>query len=260
LHVKNIPCKINLQDFSGYESCAAMTQFVGYVRVSTKEQGESRLGIEAQTVIIAMFLQPGDLLIQPVFEEIQSGKKANRKVLDAAIARCRMTGSTLLVSKLDRLGRNVGLISAILDSGLPVCFADMPHTRHDTAAGRFILMSLANVAEYEAKVISERTKAALGALKARGVALGGDRGYRPQKIPEAFQNGPAASVAARQMGATRTAFALNAKIEAIRKANGDDMSLQALARALTEQGIATPRGGSTWTATAVRRVLARVAG
>ena len=240
-----------------------MTQFVGYTRVSTHEQGDSRLGLEAQAAFIAAFLQPGDLLIQPVFEEIQSGKKASRKVLDSAITRCRVTGSTLIVSKLDRLGRNVGLISAILDSGLTVCFADMPHTRQDTAAGRFILMSLANVAEYEARVISERTKAALGALKARGVhsdgrpvRLGGDRGYRPTSVPTAFANGPAASSAARSMTAMRAAFALRAKIEAIRATEGADMSLHGLARALTEQGIATPRGGA-WTATAVRRVLAR---
>jgi DNA invertase Pin-like site-specific DNA recombinase len=242
---------------------AVMTQFVGYTRVSTREQGDSRLGLESQAAIIAAFLQPGDLLIQPVFEEIQSGKKANRKVLDAAIARCRVTGSTLLVSKLDRLGRNVGLISAILDSGLPVCFADMPHTRHDTAAGRFILMSLANVAEYEARVISERTKAALSALKARGVhpdgrpvRLGGDRGYRPASAPTAFANGPVASSKARGIAAMRTAFGLKVKIDTIQAEQGADISFQAIARALIQQGIPTPRGG-TWTATAVKRVLTR---
>jgi DNA invertase Pin-like site-specific DNA recombinase len=240
-----------------------MTHFIGYTRVSTREQGDSRLGLESQAAIIAAFLQPGDHLIQPVYVEIQTGKKANRKVLDAAIARCRMTGSTLLVSKLDRLGRNVGLISAILDSGLPVCFADMPHTRHDTAAGRFILMSLANVAEYEARVISERTTAALAALKARGthadgrkVRLGGDRGYRPASAPTAFADGPAASAKARSMNAMRSAFALHVEIEAIRAEQGPHLSLQALARALTEKGVATPRGGA-WTATGVRRVLTR---
>lgn len=235
-----------------------MTQFVGYVRVSTREQGDSRLGLEAQSAIINTFLQPGDLLIQPVFEEIQSGKKANRKVLEQAIARCRATGSTLLVSKLDRLGRNVGLISAILDSGLPVAFADMPHTRHDTAAGRFILMSLANVAEYEARVISERTKAALAILKAKGKPLGGDRGYRPVAAPAAFADGPAASAEARTMKAMQSAFAVHAKIKELRADHGANMSLHAIAAALTQAGITAPRGGE-WTATGVRRVLARVA-
>jgi DNA invertase Pin-like site-specific DNA recombinase len=235
---------------------AAMTQFVGYTRVSTREQGDSRLGLEAQAAFIAGFLQPGDLLIQPVYEEIQSGKKANRRVLDCAIARCRMTGSTLLVSKLDRLGRNVGLISAILDSGLPVCFADMPHTRQDTAAGRFILMSLANVAEYEARVISERTRAAMAALKARGVKLGGDRGYRPVAAPAAFAEGPAASAKARSMTAMRTAFALKADIESVRVSGVT--SLGGIAKALNAGGKPSPAGGA-WTATAVRRVLARVA-
>ena len=241
-----------------------MTQFVAYTRVSTREQGDSRLGLEGQAAFIAAFLQPGDLLIQPVFEEVQSGKKANRKVLEAAIARCRMTGSTLLVSKLDRLGRNVGLISTILDSGLPVCFADMPYTRHDTAAGRFILMSLANVAEYEARVISERTKAALKALKARGthedgrpVRLGGDRGYRPDAAPEAFANGPKASAEARRMNAMRTAFALKAEIDAVRATGAE--TLACIAKALNAAGkVKTPAGGA-WTATTVRRVLARAA-
>lgn len=175
-----------------------------------------------------------------------------------------MTGSTLLVSRLDRLGRNVGLISKILDSGLPVCFADMPHTRHDTASGRFMLMSLANVAEYEAGIISERTKSALAALKARGVhadgrpvRLGGDRGYRPPVTPEAFANGPKASAEARSMNAMRTAFALKAEIDEARAAGAD--SLGSIAKALNAAGNVTTPSGGTWTATAVRRVLARTA-
>ena len=234
-----------------------MTQFVAYTRVRTREQGDSRLGLEGQAAFITSFLQLGDLLIQPIFEEVQSGKKANRKVLEAAIARCRVTGATLLVSKLDRLGRNVGLISTILDSGLPVCFADMPHTRHDTAAGRFILMSLANVAEYEARVISERTKAALAVLKVKGKRLGGDRGYRPDAAPDAFASGPKASAEARSMTAMRKAFALKVEIDAVRATGAE--SLGSIAKALNAAGkVKTPAGGE-WTATTVRRVLARVA-
>jgi hypothetical protein len=98
------------------------------------------------------------------------------------------------------------------------------------------------------------TRAGLAAAKARGVKLGGDRGYRPVAAPDGRLGGEAV-----RLEADHAAHRVVSAIEAIRAEQGSDMSLQALARALTAGGVATPRGGA-WTATAVRRALARTAG
>jgi DNA invertase Pin-like site-specific DNA recombinase len=220
--------------------------FVAYLRVSTDRQGRSGLGLEAQQAAIAAFLQSGDRLLTPPFTEVESGKNSERPQLRAAMERCRKTGATLLIARLDRLARNVRFISALMEEGVPFVACDMP------TATPFMLHIYAAVAEEEARAISRRTKAALAAAKARGIKLGGDRGYRPVAAPNGRLGGDAVRREA-DHAAHRTLIA----IEAIRADKGTDMSLQQLAHALTERGAATPRGG-TWTATAVRRALARI--
>ena len=222
--------------------------FVAYLRVSTDKQGRSGLGLEAQQATIAAFLQSTDKLLTPPYIEVESGKNSDRPQLHAAMQRCHKTGATLLIARLDRLARNVRFISSLMEQGVPFVACDMP------SATPFMLHIYAAVAEEEARAISRRTKAALAAAKARGVMLGGDRGYRPAAPPDGRLGGTAVRQAADQV-----AHRVAAAIDDIRAANGADISLQALARELTEQGVATPRGGA-WTATAVRRVLARTQG
>lgn len=220
--------------------------FVSYLRVSTDRQGRSGLGLEAQQAAIAAFLQPADKLLTPPFIEIESGKNNDRPQLRMALDMCRRTGATLLIARLDRLARNVAFISSLMEQGVPFVACDMP------TATPFMLHVYAAVAEEEARAISKRTKAALAAAKARGVKLGGDRGYRPVAAPDGRLGGDAV-----RREADHAAHRVSAAIEAIRAVEGGDISLQALARALTEAGVATPRGGA-WTATGVRRVLARL--
>lgn len=227
--------------------------FVAYLRVSTDQQGRSGLGLDAQQAAIEAFLRPGDRLLAPPYVEVESGRKADRPKLREAIARCRATGAVLLVAKLDRLSRNLPFLRSLIDGDVGVAFGDMPHVPAG-AMGRFILTQMAAVAELEAGLISERTKAALAAAKVRGVKLGGDRGYRPDAPPDATAGGKA-SAAARGQAADRAAFRLMPVIEAVRRDGAT--SLHQIAAGLTTRGVPSPRGGSAWTATAVRRVLLR---
>ena len=227
--------------------------FVGYVRVSTHQQGRSGLGLEAQEATIRAFMRPEDRLLAPLYVEVESGRNATRPKLAEALDRCRRTGATLLVAKLDRLSRNVPFLRAVIDSSVDVGFCDLPHIPPG-AMGRFLLTQMAAVAELEAGLVSERTKAALAIAKARGVKLGGDRGYRPSAPPDAAK-GAAASAAARGRVADHAAYELVPALDELRQ--GGAASLGAIAAGLNARGVRTPRG-SEWTATAVKRVLARV--
>lgn len=220
-----------------------MAKYIGYVRVSTERQGQSGLGLEAQEAAIRNHMQDGDKLLEPIMVEIESGRKSDRPVLAKALARCRLKGATLIIAKLDRLARNRAFVDTVLSSGVPVDFCDVP--KIPGATGAFTLGMLAQVAELEAGLISERTKAALQAAKARGQRLGGFRGHKV--------DGSLGGAANRQKADARAAEV--APVAAELRASG--MSLDAIAKALTEQGIVTPRGG-VWTATAVRRTLGRI--
>ena len=229
-------------------------RFVAYMRVSTDKQGRSGLGLEAQEAAIQAFLRPTDKLLLPPFVEVESGRKADRPKLAEALAKCRKTGATLLVAKVDRLSRSLPFLRSLVDSGVDVAFCDMPDIPGG-AVGRFMLSQMALVAEFEAGLISERTKNALAAAKARGVKLGGDRGYRPTTAPD-WTAGTKAAAEARSLKADHAAHGVLGAIEAAQEALGGSGSLHAIARELTEQGVPTPRGGA-WTATAVRRAMLR---
>jgi DNA invertase Pin-like site-specific DNA recombinase len=140
------------------------TNYVSYLRQSTKKQSLSNLGIEAQREIIQKYLGQ----IKPIaeFVETESGKKTDRPKLAEALELCRKTKSTLIVAKLDRLSRNVAFTSKLLESDVEIKFCDFPE------ANRLVLHIIASIAEYEAGLISTRTKQALKAKKARGVRLG----------------------------------------------------------------------------------------
>jgi DNA invertase Pin-like site-specific DNA recombinase len=144
-------------------------KFVSYYRVSTDRQGRSGLGLEAQKEAVQQRLNGGPWQLVAEFVEVESGKLAKRPQLDAALSACKKHKAKLVVAKLDRLSRNVSFLLKLIDSGVDVLFADLPEL--NGAMGRFMLTTMASVAELEAGLISERTKAALKAAKSRGVRL-----------------------------------------------------------------------------------------
>jgi DNA invertase Pin-like site-specific DNA recombinase len=225
-------------------------RFVPYLRVSTDKQGRSGLGMEAQEAALAAFIRPGDVLLSPPFVEVESGKKSDRPQLAAALAKCRRSGATLLIAKLDRLARNVAFVSRLMEEGVPFVAADMPN------ATPFMLHIYAAVAEEEARAISKRTRAALAAAKARGVKLGGERpGAKVPSVASA-RKGATVSASVRQAAADQAARDVLARIEELR---AQHFSFEMVAAQLAEEGVATPRGGA-WTGTAVRRALLRAGG
>lgn len=231
------------------------SQFVSYLRVSTKEQGRSGLGLDAQREAVASFLalQGGKLAFE--FIEVESGKRNDRPKLTEALTICRALGARLVVAKIDRLARNVHFVSGLMESGVDFVAADMP------SVNRLTIHVLAAVAEEEARAISKRTKDALAATKARGTKLGGTRYSREtgEAIMTLTQDTREKAVRARVEKAQRRATDLLPIIKAIRSECGPQASLGAIARSLTERGVKTPRGESAaWSAAQVSRLLARL--
>ena|SRR5690349_5686449 len=141
-----------------------MQGFVAYYRVSTDRQGQSGLGLDAQRAAVAGFVGTRELVAE--FTEVESGKRADRPQLVAALDLCRRQRAVLVTAKLDRLARNVAFIANLMESGVEVTAIDMP------SANKLTLHILAAIAEHEREMISARTKAALAAARARGVRLG----------------------------------------------------------------------------------------
>lgn len=222
-----------------------MTTYVAYARVSTAKQGKSGLGLEAQEEAIRAFLKPEDNLLAPTYVEVESGKRSDRPELEAALRHAKLTGATILVAKLDRLTRNVRFLLTLLAAGVEVAFCDLPHVKGPM--GRFILTQMASVAELEAGLISERTKAALRAARERGVTLGGFRGV---KVDQSL------GLAERQHRASDFASRVYPEIERIMSSG--TKSLREVAAELNSRGISTRRGG-LWTASQVSRVITKAA-
>jgi len=143
-----------------------MKKAVAYYRVSTNRQGESGLGLEAQQASVQYFAKGHGAEIRKEYTEIEKGRKANRPILRRALAYCRKHKALLVIAKLDRLGRNVAFISALMESKVEFVAVDNPY------ANRLVLHILAAFAEHEAKEIGDRTRKALQAAKRRGVQLG----------------------------------------------------------------------------------------
>jgi DNA invertase Pin-like site-specific DNA recombinase len=220
---------------------AVPQRVIAYYRVSTKKQGDSGLGLEGQEVAVTAYVAAtGAKLLAPPYREVESGRHSDRPELAKAIAHARRAHATLLIAKLDRLARNVHFISGLMESKVDFVACDMP------TANRLTVHILAAVAEDEARAISERTKAALAAAKARGAKLGTDN-----LTPEGTRKGLAAATIARRSNAEAAYRDIAPMIRDMANAGA---SLNAIAKRLNDAGEVTRRGAQ-WTAMQVSRVL-----
>ena len=211
-----------------------MKQFVIYKRVSTKSQGDSGLGLDAQERDINLYLEnyveePHEII--GTFCDVESGTKAERTQLQAALKLVRQNKAILLVSKLDRLSRKVSFITTLMDDKkIDFKVASMP------TADKIMLHIYAVLSEAERDFISTRTKAALKEAKARGVKLGGSR-------PNNQVRHDAVKELADQMAL---------KVSKLIKSNrSDGKSYRYIAEQLNQMQVATAQGGS-WYASTVR--------
>src|SRR3954452_3724842 len=148
-------------------------RYVSYLRVSTDRQGRSGLGLEAQRAAVAAYLDGGNWSLLSEFVEVEHGDNNERPDLAKALHLAKITGATVVIAKLDRLSRDAHFLLGLEKAGVDFVAADLPN------ANRLTVGIMAMVAEEERRMISARTKAALSAARARGVVLGGFRGYVP---------------------------------------------------------------------------------
>ena len=221
-------------------------KIVAYHRVSTARQGTSGLGLEAQAKAIEDFAHTRNADLVGSFTEVESGKNNQRPELDKALHLAKVTGATLVIAKLDRLSRNAAFLLTLRDSDVRFIAADMPDA-NDLTVG---IMAL--VAQQEREAISKRTKEALAAAKARGIKLGNPNGAAALRRAG---KGNKAGVLVIKANADKHAANLAPVVEALRFE--DITSLGAVAEALNERGMLTPRGGR-WHKTSVRNLLDRL--
>jgi DNA invertase Pin-like site-specific DNA recombinase len=221
-----------------------MDRAVAYYRVSTRQQHRSGLGIEAQRATVTRFAETESIQIIAEYVEAETGKGADaldrRPQLAAALAAARNAKGCVLVSKLDRLSRDVAFVSGLMAQRVPFIVAELGRD-----ADPFMLHLYAALAEKERRLISERTKAALAIRKASGGKLG-----NPTNIREAGQIGRTALIEA----ADDHARSLLPLLRTLR-AQGT-ITIGAMTRSLNERRVPTPRG-SRWHVSTVANLLAR---
>lgn len=215
---------------------------VGYLRVSTTSQGKSGLGLEAQRELIVRFADTEGYNIASWIEEVETGKGTDalerRPQLRRALEQARQLGCPVIVAKLDRLSRDVAYIAGLMAQRVPFIVTELGNN-----VDPFTLHIYAALAEKERQMISERTRAALKAAKARGTKLGG---YRGGAVPDS-----AAGVQARQ---DKTTAFWQGVMPIVQELRDRGLSLRAIAAELQAREIRTPRGGN-WTAKHVIGVL-----
>jgi DNA invertase Pin-like site-specific DNA recombinase len=226
-------------------------KLISYIRVSTKSQGESGLGLEGQQIAIARHAESTGCQVIATYTEVESGTKSMRPELAKAMAHAKRIKATLVIARLDRLARNVHFVSGLMESKVDFVACDMP------SANRLTLHIMAAVAEDIAKQISDKTKMGLEAAKARGTVLGGYRAKAAAKLtPEIRARGPKAAGIAHRAAAV-DAYADLLPIMLDMRAGG--VSLGRIAGFLNDDGHTT-RTGAKWSPVQVMRALDRAKG
>jgi DNA invertase Pin-like site-specific DNA recombinase len=223
-------------------------KMVAYLRVSTDKQGKSGLGIEAQALAVAQHIRQAGCELLATYTEVETGTKdrlGNRPELRRAIAHAKRCKGTLVVAKLDRLARSVAVTSMLHQSGVDFVCVDNP------SANRLTVQILSAVAEAEARAISERTKAALAAYKARGGRLGASLPQCRNLSQEARSEGAKRAAEAHRRNAAEAYTDVSGQMHALRLSG---KSLREIAHFLNSEG-QTTRRGKPWNAMQVKRVL-----
>jgi DNA invertase Pin-like site-specific DNA recombinase len=225
-----------------------VAEVVAYYRVSTARQGESGYGLEAQRVAVAGLLARQGHSLVAEFTEVESGRKADRPKLAEALSEARQHKAILCVAKLDRLARDVELIARLVKEAERngfggLLFADFPDVDPTTAEGELFINQMAAFAQFEARRISQRTKAGLAVAKAKGVVLGGKR--PGQERANGARRDQASAAAERYRG-----------ILAPMASHG--ASLREMGAALKAAGVLTTGGSTNWSPSQVKRVLLRL--
>ncbi|WP_201829202.1 recombinase family protein [Microvirga zambiensis] len=222
---------------------------IAYYRVSTKKQGRSGLGLEAQREAVHRFAAQEGVEILAEYTEVETGKGSDaleqRPHLASAIEKAQRLNSIVLTAKLDRLSRDVHFISGLMKHKIRFVVTEL-----GADADPFMLHLYAALAEKERSLIAQRTRDALAVAKARGVRLGNPKGAEHLK-----GRGNKEAVEAVAQRADDRAKMLVGVLDDLR-AQGTT-SANGIANVLNSQGIATARGGK-WTARSVLNVLKRL--
>lgn len=215
-------------------------QAIGYLRVSTKEQGDSRLGIDAQRTAIEEFARAEDIELLDVVVEVASGALdlSQRTVLAGALLAARKVKAFVLVAKLDRLSRSVALISRLMAQQVRFIVAEL-----GSDTDPFVLHLYASLAEKERKMIGQRTSAALQ----RKIASGWKAG-NPNLLKHLPKSNAANAAKADEFART--------VLPTITRMRDAGMNRLAIARELNANGTSTARGGA-WTSASVGNILKR---
>lgn len=226
-----------------------VARYFGYVRVSTQQQGRSGLGLEAQHAAIRAYVRDHGGKLVDTLEEVESGAHNGRPKLAEALKSCGQLGCILVIAKLDRLSRNALFLLQLQESGLDFVCCDMP------GANKLTIGIMALLAQQERELISDRTKDALAAAKARGVKLG-YWSHRDAKDTLAGHRGSAKGGEAVKAKADARAEGL---ADVVRGKRAEGLSFARIADYLNAKGYLTARRGR-WHPTTVKNLLARLDG